>query len=52
MKRVMERFFERAKTRDAEIDGSLVDTFTNDMKDTSIGQFVLNSNDFKATAQL
>lgn len=52
MKRVMERFFERAKTRDAAIDGSLIDTFTNDMKDTSVGQYVLNFKDFKPTAQL
>lgn len=52
MKRVIKRFFERAKTRDAAIDGSLVDTFTNDMRDTSVGQAVLNSKDFKPTAQL
>ena len=52
LKRVMERFFERAKTRDVSIESNLVDTFTDDMRDTSLGMLVLNRKDFKATAQL
>lgn len=52
MKRVMERFFERAKARDAAIEGSLVDTFTADMKDTSLGMLMLNNKNFKHTAHL
>jgi hypothetical protein len=42
LKRVMDRFFERAKTRDVSIESSLVDTFTDDMRDSSLGMFVLN----------
>lgn len=48
----MERFFDRAKTRDVSIESNLVDTFTDDMRDTSLGMLVLNRKDFKATAQL
>ena len=51
MKRVTERFLERAKTRDAVIDQPLVNTFIEDQKATSVGQMLLNPDKYTAHAE-
>lgn len=51
MKRVTERFLERAKTREAVIDQPLVNTFIEDQKRTSVGQMLLNPDEYEAHAE-
>jgi hypothetical protein len=50
MNRVISRFAERAKTRDPALEADLFDVYMRDDKDSSIGQFALDSSKFRPTA--
>ena len=47
----MNRFIERAKTRDPALETNLFDLFKKDAKETSSAQFFLDSDNFNSTAK-
>lgn len=50
MTKVIDRFWERAKTRDAAIDGDLIDIYSRDAQDASVAQAALDPSSWKRTA--
>lgn len=48
--RMLDRFTERAKTRDAALETDLFELYQQDMKEASIGQFMLDPASFKPKA--
>lgn len=47
---MLSRFTERARQRDPRIETDLFELYQKDMKDSSVAQFMLDSDNFKATA--
>jgi len=47
--RVMNRFWERSKTRDTAIETDLIDLHNRDSKDTSLASFFLDQDNYKDT---
>ena len=50
MTRVVDRFLERAKTRDPQLEQSLQDLFESDARDTSPATLLLENDKFRVVA--
>lgn len=50
MKRLINRFTERAKNRNPALEADLFDLYSRDSKDSSVAQFLIDDSKYNSTA--